>query len=312
MNISEIRVKLVPNDAERLKAFCSITLDEDFVIRDLKVIDGANGLFVAMPSRKLCDRCPKCGCKNHLRARHCNDCGAQLSEARASRDEQGRAKLHADIAHPINAACRERLQKAVVEAFRMEVEKSRQPGYQPPSLDEEEEVVVEVDDQVTQQAPSPPPQEEAEEQAQGDNDDYASLIAGLKQDAKSRRKNRRGRDREFVPQDSAEETAKPPTQPASEPSDQDAGAGLDPLDSFLSKLGTGSPAGKSSRRRRSGRQDSGPRRQDQDGSQPQPPATKEPERPAEPIAEPEPVPAAQPQASEPEEYDDDDFGAGIL
>ncbi len=61
MNITEIRVKLVGGNAERLRAFCSMTLDGDFVIRDLKVIDGTNGPFVAMPSRKLTDRCPKCG-----------------------------------------------------------------------------------------------------------------------------------------------------------------------------------------------------------------------------------------------------------
>ena len=53
---------------ERLKAFCSITFDNCFVIRDLKIIDGSNGPFVAMPSRKLTAHCPGCGMKNHLRA----------------------------------------------------------------------------------------------------------------------------------------------------------------------------------------------------------------------------------------------------
>src|SRR5438093_1138986 len=89
---------------ERLLAFCSITFDDAFVIRDLKIIEGAKGSFVAMPSRKLTDRCPQCGCKNHLRARHCNQCGHKLDEDRATRDADGRAKLHADIAHPVNSA----------------------------------------------------------------------------------------------------------------------------------------------------------------------------------------------------------------
>ena len=61
MKITEIRIKLMDEPGERLKAFCSITFDDSFVVRDLKIIDGAGGLFVAMPSRKLADRCPKCG-----------------------------------------------------------------------------------------------------------------------------------------------------------------------------------------------------------------------------------------------------------
>jgi stage V sporulation protein G len=82
-----------------------------------------------MPSRKLTDRCPGCGCKNHLRARFCNQCGAKLDEDRATRDADGRVKLHADIAHPINSACREVIQSAVIKAFLAEKERSKQPGY---------------------------------------------------------------------------------------------------------------------------------------------------------------------------------------
>ena len=76
MEITEARIKLMPSRSDRLQAFCTITIDSDFVIRDIKIIEGAKGAFVAMPSRKLTDKCPKCGGKNHLRARHCNDCGA--------------------------------------------------------------------------------------------------------------------------------------------------------------------------------------------------------------------------------------------
>src|SRR5581483_6806201 len=74
-------------------------------------------------------RCPGCGSKNHLRARYCNQCGGKLDEDRATRDADGRAKLHADIAHPINSACREVIQTAVVKAFQEEKERSKQPGY---------------------------------------------------------------------------------------------------------------------------------------------------------------------------------------
>ena len=131
MVITEVRIKLMEdhNENERLQAFCSVTFDNAFVVRDLKIIEGTKGSFVAMPSRKLTDRCMKCGCKNHLRARFCNSCGGKLDEDRATRDADGRAKLHADIAHPINSACREVIQSAVIKAYTEERERSKLPGY---------------------------------------------------------------------------------------------------------------------------------------------------------------------------------------
>ncbi|MGL4555080.1 MAG: SpoVG family protein [Gemmataceae bacterium] len=131
MVITEVRIKLMDdsNENERLQAFCSVTFDDAFVVRDLKIIEGTKGSFVAMPSRKLTDRCGGCGCKNHLRSRYCNQCGGRLDEDRAVRDSDGRVKLHADIAHPINSACREVIQSAVLKAFQIERERSKQPGY---------------------------------------------------------------------------------------------------------------------------------------------------------------------------------------
>jgi len=127
--ITEVRIKLCEANSERLLAFCSVTFDNAFVVRDLKIIEGTKGMFVAMPSRKLPDRCYKCGCKNHLRARFCNSCGGKLDEPRAMRDTEGRAKLHADIAHPIHSAAREQLQGAVIKAYCEEKERAKQPGY---------------------------------------------------------------------------------------------------------------------------------------------------------------------------------------
>jgi stage V sporulation protein G len=135
MQITEVRVKLVANKDDRLKAFCSMTLDDDFVVRDIKIIEGTGGLFVAMPSRKMSDHCDRCGGKNHLRAKYCNNCGSTLSESRAKQDVKGRMKLHADIAHPINAICRKTIQDRIVVAFHEEVERSKQPGYKPVELD---------------------------------------------------------------------------------------------------------------------------------------------------------------------------------
>lgn len=129
MEITEVRVKLMEDSDDRLQAFCSITFDNAFVVRDLKIIEGTNGPFVAMPSRKLTSHCSTCGAKNHLRAGYCNHCGAKQKDDRAVRDPDGRAKLYADIAHPINSSCREMIQLRVIAEYKGERERSKQPGY---------------------------------------------------------------------------------------------------------------------------------------------------------------------------------------
>lgn len=144
MEITEVRVKLVRNKDDRLKAFCCITLDNEFVVRDIKIIEGTDGHFVAMPSRKMSDHCDRCGGKNHLRARYCNNCGGTLPADRTRKDPQGRIKLHADIAHPINTKCRQRIQKAIVAMFEKELEKSKLPGYKPVDLDEDDDDIPDV------------------------------------------------------------------------------------------------------------------------------------------------------------------------
>lgn len=129
MEITEVRIKLMGDSDDRLQGFCSITFDDCFVVRDLKIIEGSSGPFVAMPSRKLTAHCPQCGCKNHLRAAYCNQCGLRLKDDLAIKDQEGRSKLYADIAHPINSACREMIQERVIKEFRLELERAGQPGY---------------------------------------------------------------------------------------------------------------------------------------------------------------------------------------
>ncbi len=139
MEITEVRVKLTESKKNRLQAFCSITIDNDFVVRDLKIVEGKNGAFVAMPSRKLTDRCPKCGGKNHIQAQYCNNCGTKLDEKRYL-SSGTKVRLYADTAHPINTKCREAIQQKVLAAFKEELKKSAQPGYKPPKLDYLEDV----------------------------------------------------------------------------------------------------------------------------------------------------------------------------
>jgi stage V sporulation protein G len=142
MEITEVRIKLMEDGGERLQAFCSITFDNCFVIRDLKIIGGATGPFVAMPSRRLTAHCGQCGCKNHLKAAYCNQCGGRLKQETTGRDDEGRAKLYADIAHPINQSCRDLIQAKVIDAFHLEQERAKQPGYVSSYDDIDDEVVI--------------------------------------------------------------------------------------------------------------------------------------------------------------------------
>jgi len=131
MEITEVRIKLMEDSEDRLRAFCSITFDHSFVVRDLKIIEGTHGPFVAMPSRKMSARCGRCGCKNHLRSHYCNQCGTRLRGPQDLRDVEGSGanKLYADIAHPINQLCRDMIQQAVIREYGLELDRAKQPGY---------------------------------------------------------------------------------------------------------------------------------------------------------------------------------------
>jgi len=133
MEITEVRVSVWDEQPEkRLKAYATITFDHGFVVRNIKVIKGNTGLFVAMPSRKPKVACGTCGFKGDLGARYCAQCGASIPPARdpfgasASAD----ARAHRDIAHPVTAEFRHYLQRTVLEAYEAERAKTREmkPG----------------------------------------------------------------------------------------------------------------------------------------------------------------------------------------
>ncbi len=124
VKVTEVRIKLMDgsqrNGDVKLKAFCSVTLDGAFVIRDLKVIQGTNGLFVAMPSRKVMSHCPCCETKNFLLARYCNDCGKELPRV-SEKEIDGSRKRYADIVHPVHSKARKLLHDAVLNAYQREL-----------------------------------------------------------------------------------------------------------------------------------------------------------------------------------------------
>lgn len=80
MNITDVRIRKLKDDG-KMKAVVSVTFDEAFVVHDIKIIEGQNGLFVAMPSRKV-----------------------------------GEADYR-DIAHPINSTMRSEIQSVIFEAY---------------------------------------------------------------------------------------------------------------------------------------------------------------------------------------------------
>ncbi len=80
MQITDVRVRRITKEG-KMKAVVSITIDDEFVVHDIKVIEGEKGLFIAMPSKKATD-----------------------GEYR-------------DIAHPINSSTREAIQKIILDAY---------------------------------------------------------------------------------------------------------------------------------------------------------------------------------------------------
>jgi len=120
MEITEVRIFLKEGPDKKLKAYATITIDNAFVVRNVKVIQGNKGLFVAMPSRKIREACPKCNYKNAARSKFCNQCGARLPEQPPQQVQGERQSEHRDIAHPITLECRAMIQKKVLDAYEKE------------------------------------------------------------------------------------------------------------------------------------------------------------------------------------------------
>jgi stage V sporulation protein G len=122
MQVTEVRIKRAETtnpSEERLLGFASITFDGGFAVQDIKIISGPNGIFVAMPSRKVAAHCPACKTKNALGSNFCNQCGGKLPPIEAIGEE--RPKLYADVAHPINTETREMIEAEIIKAYHAQV-----------------------------------------------------------------------------------------------------------------------------------------------------------------------------------------------
>ncbi len=116
MEVTDVRIKLSSGGQPRLLAYCTVTFDHCFVVRDVKVIEGNDGAFVAMPSRHPMERCPRCRTRNPVKAKYCSECGKALGESvRDGADT--RLQRHIDIAHPITREMRQKLHEAVMGTY---------------------------------------------------------------------------------------------------------------------------------------------------------------------------------------------------
>jgi stage V sporulation protein G len=120
MEVTEIRVFLKEGQDKKLKAYTTVTFDNSFVVRNIKVIQGPNGLFIAMPSRKMKYPCPKCGFKNEVGSKYCNGCGGGIPSLKEHEHTDAKSE-HRDIAHPISQEFREYLQSKILDAYTNEV-----------------------------------------------------------------------------------------------------------------------------------------------------------------------------------------------
>jgi len=120
VEITEVKISLREGGNKKLKAYTTVTFDDCFVVRNIKVIEGNSGLFVAMPARKMKQFCPRCGKKIDLKSRYCSQCGAQLPPPPKDMDQAKASQIHQDIAHPINQQFRDYLQKKVLDAYNEE------------------------------------------------------------------------------------------------------------------------------------------------------------------------------------------------
>ena len=124
MKITEVRIFPKEGADKKLRAFATVTFDDCFVVRDIKIIEGNKGYFVAMPSRRVKEPCSKCGHRNVARSFYCNQCGGKLPvQPLRNLDTQLLQAEHKDVAHPITVECREYIQQAVLEAYQKEKDK---------------------------------------------------------------------------------------------------------------------------------------------------------------------------------------------
>ncbi len=123
MKITEVRIFTRDNSDDKVKAYVSVTFEDAFVVRDLKILEGVNGLLVVMPSRRMHISCSECGYKNRYKSRFCNQCGKNIEKV-SQQIPVSRKEEYRDIAHPINTEMRNYMQGAIIKAYEEHIKHS--------------------------------------------------------------------------------------------------------------------------------------------------------------------------------------------
>ncbi len=100
MEVTNVKIAL-KNTEGTLRAYATVTFDDEFVVKDIKVTETEKGLAMSMPRRKI-----------------------KLKEEVDESDPEVRAKLYKDIAHPINSQAREKIEKAIFAEYENELKKA--------------------------------------------------------------------------------------------------------------------------------------------------------------------------------------------
>ena len=102
MEITNVGISL-KNTEGTLRAYASVTFDDEFVVKDIKITETEKGLSMSMPRRKI-----------------------KLKEEVDETDPEVRAKLYKDVAHPINSTAREKIEKAIFAKYEEELKRAQE------------------------------------------------------------------------------------------------------------------------------------------------------------------------------------------
>lgn len=129
MNITDIQINLTDEEIrqkDHVQAFVRIVFDDNFAVRDLKVMEDNGFIWLGMPSRKLWSPCPSCRRKVDIAGNYCSNCGMRFKIP-----DSINKRSYVDIAHPVNKEFRHTLDVAIASAYNKLVDSSSQLKVRP-------------------------------------------------------------------------------------------------------------------------------------------------------------------------------------
>ncbi len=114
VNITNVHLQLCDENNRRLRAYCSLVFDDAFVVHNIRIIEKNGELLMAMPSRKVTEKCRLCGINNSIDSTFCAGCGKRFDD----QHELYTKKVHVDVVHPINADFRSTLEERIFKEYR--------------------------------------------------------------------------------------------------------------------------------------------------------------------------------------------------